>query len=166
MAIEFGDSRIDSEEVGDRINELQNMLDEEELFSVQRVRNGSEIARFATEAEAEAFIDENDYDTSKVNIIEEDSDVDTDELDELRKIDQWGNDNFSDWGSITVINGDYIDYEDYAREYIENNYPTRNNDAYQVVVDYVDFSELGERLLEDCESASYGPYSMYTYYAL
>ena len=161
MAINIGDSFIDSEDVVSRLEKLRNKRDEL-TFIVYRVRNDETIETFDNKPDADEFVDAEDFDPERVKVRMTskglDSD-DSDELDELDRIDREGSDIFSDWGDITVQLESNIDAEDYAREYVRDNFSTRNSDAYSFVEDYVNFTDLGANLLEGSEGGDIGGYT-------
>ena len=161
MAINIGDSFIDSEDVVSRLEKLRNKRDEL-TFIVYRVRNDETIETFDNKPDADEFVDAEDYDPDRVKVLMTPKGLDgedEDELNELEIIDRDGSNIFSDWGDITVQLESNIDAEDYAREYVRDNYSTRDSDAYSLVEDYVNFTDLGENLLDNCEGGDIGGYN-------
>ena len=161
MSESIGDSYIDSEEVVRRLEELRNERDEL-TFVVYRVRNDEELDTFDSKDAADNFVDAEDFDPERVKVRMTSKGLDSEdseELDELERIDRDGSDIFSDWGNITVQLESNIDAEDYAREYVRDNFSTRNSDAYSFVEDYVNFTDLGANLLEGSEGGDIGGYN-------
>ena len=158
MEINIGDSFIDSEEVVRRLEELRSERDEL-IFTVYRLRNDETIETFDNKPDADSFVDAEDYDPDRVKVRMTSKGLDgedEDELNELEIIDRDGSNIFSDWGDITVQLESNVDAEDYAKEYVSDNFNTRSNDAYSLVEDYVNFSALGESLLENVEGGEIG----------
>ena len=161
MTENIGDSYIDSEEVVRRLAELRDERDEL-IFTVYRLRNDETIETFESRSDADEFVDAEDYDPDRVKVRMTSKGLDSgdeDELNELEIIDRDGSDIFSDWGYITVQLESNIDAEDYAREYVRDNFSTRNSDAYSFVEDYVNFTDLGANLLEGSEGGDIGGYN-------
>ena len=163
MAINIGDSFIDSEDVVSRLEKLRDERDEL-IFTVYRLRNDETIETFESRSDADEFVDAEDYDPDRVKVRMTSKGLDgedEDELNELEIIDRDGSNIFSDWGDITVQLESNIDPEDYAKEYVRDNYSTRDrdSDAYSLVEDYVNFTDLGENLLENCEGGDIGGYN-------
>ena len=161
MSESIGDSYIDSEEVVRRLAELRDERDEL-IFTVYRLRNDETIETFESRSDADSFVDAEDYDPDRVKVRMTSKGLDgedEDELNELEIIDRDGSNIFSDWGNITVQLESNIDAEDYAREYVRDNFSTRNSDAYSFVEDYVNFTDLGESLLENVEGGEIGGYN-------
>lgn len=160
MAINAGDSYIDSEDVVSRLEELRNERDEL-TFIVYRVRNDETIETFDNKNEADEFVDEEDYDPERVKVRMTSKGLDDDdeeELSDLETIDRDGSDIFSDWGSITVQLESNVDEEDYAREYLSNNYSDRDG-LLGRLDGYINYGSLGEDLLEDAEGGEINGYN-------
>ena len=160
MEINIGDSFIDSEDVVSRLEKLRNKRDEL-TFIVYRVRNDETIETFESRSDADSFVDAEDYDPDRVKVRMTSKGLDgedEDELNELERIDRDGSDNFSDWGDITVQLESNIDAEDYAREYVRDNYNDREG-LLSRLDGYINFDGLGEELLEDVEGGEIGGYN-------
>lgn len=157
-----GQGSLDSDEIVSRLNELRELRDEK-TFVVFRVRNGEEIEKFDDLDEAEQFISDEDYDPERVQVRADARELDDDEaeeLEELEQIDDEGSGIFSDWGSIIVQRESEVDAEDYAREYIRDNYLTSlSRDLFNALEDYVNFRDLGDSLLEDVEGGEIAGYN-------
>ena len=118
MAINIGDSFIDSEDVVSRLEKLLNKRDEL-TFIVYRVRNDETIETFDNKDDADGFVDKEDYDPERVKVRMTSKGLDSDdeeELSDLETIDRDGSNIFGDWGSITVQLESDVDTEEYARE--------------------------------------------------
>jgi len=117
-----GDSYIDSDVVVSRIADLESELEDEQLFQVISVASGDSLGNFDSEEDAEQFIADEDYVRERVRISESDSEVDQDELSELRQFSEEGESEFgySTWKSgIRLTRADIIN-EDFARDRAED----------------------------------------------
>ena len=152
-----GRDYIDSKEMKTRIDELADEMTRL-VFRVYRLRNDEKLGEFSTREGAEDFIDVEDYDPDKVRAVMTNqglSDEDAEELSELQAEYQEGLGSFADWEyGITVQISDNISSSDYAYEYIDTGYG--RDDLFRFLEDYIDFSDLGDALLEDVEFGEIG----------
>lgn len=152
-----GESSIDSGTVTERLDELQEKRDELS-FIVFRVRSDETLGTFGSEPEAKQYVDEQDYDPERVRVRMTSAGLDGDEkeeLEELESIDAEGRSSFTDWDyGITVQRDDDISIDDYARDYIKENYSDREG-LLDLLNGYINYENLGESLLEDRETADF-----------
>lgn len=143
-----GDATISSQEVRDRIAELEESV-ENLGWRVIRRYDGETLGEFPDEEDAEAFITNEDYDPDKVEAVEDEPDEDyVTELSELREFLEDVRRTFSlgsrdEWA---LLNGDQVDSE-YGEKYY--------TDAYGELDDglssYVDWQAYADSLTDGRE---------------
>lgn len=124
MTIFDGKDLITRDEILQRITELEEIRDTEMLFTIERdgtyesLKDGNgEVLRFATEADAEEYLEREDYVRDRFSISEEDSGFNQYELEELQRADREGMSDVDGWeDGVTLRRKNSID-ESYAREY-------------------------------------------------
>jgi len=119
-----GDSTISSRDVMERIAELEESVNDLG-YRVVRDSDGETIATFTDEDEAEAYIEDEDYDPAKVSV--EPDEPDEDDAEELQELQEFERDCRNAFGSyewnsgLTLRDGDSVD-DDFARDYYVGNY--------------------------------------------
>jgi hypothetical protein len=144
MSTQFdGDDYIDSDDVVTRIAE--------QLFVVLSNATDEELGRFGAEEDAEQFIEDEDYVRERVRIAEEDSEVDKDELSELREFDEEGRSTFgsSTWESGVRLTDENIITQSFAQERFQDNYGSWPDE----LDGYIDWERYAEDLTEGVEYA-------------
>lgn len=143
-----GDSTISTEAVEAAIDELESELAEAKPWKVKRGDFPyTQLAEFETEEEAEAFIEEEDYDPDRVSVEEEDDKED--ERDELEELQEFRSDIQNSIGTyeyrdgITLTSEDEVD-DDYARTYYSDNYGSWPEELDS----YIDFRQIARDLLD------------------
>ena len=163
MSYDIGDDYISSDEVQERLQELKNTRDDEELFVVVRVRSGEEITRWGSEEAAREYIDEEDYDPERVMVKEDESEVDLEELARLDRINDWGESSFDDWGDVTVRLDSTID-ADYAKQNaIDTGQIGYRADLDSFPYSFIDWDGAADYLLGNAEQASIKDKNGYAY---
>lgn len=140
-----GGAKISSEDVRNRIAELEDAV---ENLGWQVILNsdGETLGEFGYEEDAEAFIEDEDYDPDKVSVVEDELDEDdAEELSELREFLEDVRRTFSlgsrdDW---TLTNGDQVD-----AEYAETYYTDAYGELDDGLSSYVDWGLYADSITE------------------
>ena len=143
-----GDSTISTEAVERAINELESELAEAKPWKVKRGDFPyTQLAEFETEEEAEAFIEEEDYDPDRVAITEDDDlENEREELEELTEFREEIRNTFGSYeyrDGITLTSENQVD-DDYARTYYNDNYGSWPDELDS----YIDFRQIASDLLD------------------
>ena len=158
VAINGYDTSISSDDVRERISELEDM----KVYVVVRDRDNEELQSFSSEDEATDYIDTEDLNPSRFTVREDtDPDVES-ELSGLRQLDSDGSDEIDDWSyGVTLIREDQIN-EDYARDRYEEIAP-RGIDLSEPPFSFIDWDQYADLLKED---ARYVRFDGENYYSL
>lgn len=147
-----GDDTISSSNVKDRMRELESDLEDLE-WVVTRDSDNEELGRFEGEAEAELFVQNEDFDPSKITVFEEEEDEELrEELNELEEFERDCRNTFGnlEWNSgLTLRNGDSID-SDFGKEYYNSNYGEPDGDLSS----YVDWRSYANELTDGRDYAT------------
>lgn len=155
-------STLTQDEVEARIDELS----EDSSVEVYRTKNDEVIETFSSETEAEAFIDDNDYDTDRVMTRSGLGDDDREELKNLRAFnDECGRD-VPGWRSGTVVYNENDTSDDAVRGLLQSEYGAGGRiDFDEFPFSLIDLSEAFNSLLSNAGS-SYGTLDGVSFYAL
>lgn len=155
-------STLTQDEVEARIDELS----EDSSVEVYRTKNDEVIETFSSETEAEAFIDDNDYDTDRVMTRSGLGDDDRDELENLRAFnDECGRD-VPGWRSGTVVYNENDTSNDAVRNLLQSKYGAGGRvDFEEFPFSLIDLGDAFDSLLSDAGS-NYGTLNGVSFYAL
>lgn len=134
MAISRYQTSIDSDEVAERIGELEDSAD----YEVVRTRTDEVITTFNEREDAENYISEEDYNPERVIVRQEE--LGTDDAAELAALTALQNELGS--GSWTIYNDDYFD-SDWARDQARETLG-RGVDLDSWPLNQIDWSEAAE----------------------
>lgn len=143
-----GDATISAQDVRDRIAELEEAV-ENAGWRVIRRSDGETLGKFPDEEDAEAFIEDEDYDPDKVQAVEDEPDEDdVTELSDLREFleDVRRTFIFGPRDSWELRNGDSVD-----SEYAENYYTDAYGEPDGGLSSYVNWDAYADSLTEGRE---------------
>jgi hypothetical protein len=148
-----------------RAGELREAIAEAEaelmLWTAKRVRNGEIIARFTSEDEVDAYIDQEDYDPKRVQAVrDEDGEIPL-AVRQLRELQADCESSMDDWDDdeAAILNESFCDGDWARNEFVEMNEVTVDLGVPPFV--YINWEDHADYLLEDRPSVTFRGVTFY-----